>query len=171
MPSPFAALRIIGMMILATAASPSPGHAQSDCLRDAELTLLGINVGDRRPVVRKRIGTAVTVRKDTVAGMDFTFDVTRYRTSRMEVVVSDATGRVAELIPLDSSLVLPRGIRLGMSLVEVRRRLAPASPESANKGMLSVMGCGPRGSGMDLRFDEASRLTWASLTGFYPAGT
>jgi hypothetical protein len=171
MTGPSGVTSFLGILILATAVLPSRGYAQSDCLRDPELKLLGIAVGDLRRIVRKRVGTAVTVRKDTVAGIDFVFDVTRYRTSRMEIVVSDVTGRVAELIPRDSSLALPRGLRFGMSLADVRRRLGPASPDRVSKGALTVMGCGPRGSGMDLRFDETSRLTWASLTGYYPAGS
>jgi hypothetical protein len=156
------------MMIVGAAALTTPGHAQADCVKDSELKLLGLAVGDLRRTVRKRVGPAVSVSKDTVAGMDVIFNVTRYRTSRMEVVVSDATGRAAELIPLDTSLSLPRGIRLGMSLDEVRRRLAPADLAKGNDGLLTVSGCGPRGSGMDLRFDETSRLTWVSLTGYYP---
>jgi hypothetical protein len=169
MTPPLAALRLAGLMLLAIAALPSRGYAQSGCVRDAELALLGIRAGDSRTVVRKRIGRPVTVSKDTVAGADFVFDVTRYRAPRLEVVVSDVTGRVAALIPLDTSLVLPRGIRLGMPLAEVKRRFAPAELDGRSKGMLNVMGCGPKGSGMELRFDEASRLTWVSLNGFYPA--
>jgi hypothetical protein len=88
----------------------------------------------------------------------------------MEMIVSDATGLVSDLIPIDSSIPLPRGIRLGMAIEHVRRRLAPATLDTAHGGAFNVSGCGPLGSGMDLRFDETNRLKWVSLQGFYPSG-
>lgn len=169
MTKPFRLISIAGSLILAAAGAPLQIHAQEDCIRDRELKLLGVSVGDGRRVALQRIGP-FTVRRDTVAGMDLIFDVTRYTTRRMEMVVSDATGLVSDLIPIDSSLPLPRGIRLGMAIEEVRQRLAPATLDAAHGGVLNVSGCGPLGSGMDLRFDPMHRLKWVSLQGFYPSG-
>jgi len=142
----------------------TPASAQdyaTYCLPQAQLVLSGVELGTDSVTVRARLGTPLREVPDTSEDDGGAYPVRRLFYPRLELAIG--RNKVELLSTTEPGLSLPSGIRVGMTIGEVGRRLGLESPAQYLRGdTLAPIACdggrhSPGLAGLSLVFGPAPR--------------
>ena len=138
------------------------------CIPESTFVLGSARIGETGAEAMARLGSALTVRRDTVETGDHMFLVTRYRYRDFVLTVSEASGRVAEIEALTPAVGTPLGIRLGMSRSVLEEALPRRALHMERNSSAVVYACASsHASALSLAFDLDGYVSQLVLEGYY----
>jgi hypothetical protein len=102
---------------------------QDYCFPQAEAALGGVHLGGAPTQLQAQLGVPISSEHDSAANDGGMYQFTIFRYAHVTAEVNDRDRRVQLLIAVDSAASTPSGVRVGMSIEEVAKRLRAPEAE------------------------------------------